>query len=204
MWISVIFSRLLCSAMRQQVVTLECCAPSVLVACESPFEPVNSVIESIPLCLISCVPLCLMSIEEQSLHQDGSLPHPTCSTTLLCSPPAVGGAVSWCAPWADVGCSDGAVGRSSSSCEQLPSNSLPTLSLIPVLFHFHWRLLEGFLSHFKEDHFGLAQQFLWCALLACSAIAGGGVIISSAFLRAKLWGSDLPLKPRLVFWSGKL
>lgn len=71
-----------------------CCVPSAVVACEPPL----SSIDSIPVCLIRPIPLCLMTIKEQSLDQDGSLPpNPTCSST-LCSPPAVGGAASWCAP----------------------------------------------------------------------------------------------------------
>lgn len=47
-----------------------CCVPSAVVACEPPL----SSIDSIPVCLIRPIPLCLMTIKEQSLDQDGSLP----------------------------------------------------------------------------------------------------------------------------------
>lgn len=169
------------------------------------FQPVNSIIEPIPLCLIRPVPLCLMSIEERSLDRDGSLPHPICSCALLCFPPAVGGPISRYAPWADAGCSDEAVGRSPSSCRQSspssPQHQHSSLSLLS-LFYFHSPpSVRTWIFSFS---FWIRTVVLRGCLLACSAIAGGGDIISSVFLRAKLWGSDLPLKSRFVFWSRKL
>lgn len=159
-----------------------------------------------------------MSIEEQSLDQDGSLPHPTCSSALpLFSSLCGRGCLSvrtlrwW---WCRFALNEQREGhhhhhRPAGSFLSSPASAL--IALITAVFHLHQPRfhVEGFpLFLFKKDLFGLAQQFYDALLLMCSNIARGGVIISSAFsflfLRAKLCGSDLPLKLRLVFWSSSL
>lgn len=124
-------------------------------------------------------------IGRKAESRSGSLPHLTCSSALFCAP-AVGGAVSWCAPWAYVGFSDGAVGRSPSSCRQFPSFSPhhSHITLIPfLLVSFtsisHWRF-------FISRRISLSTAILRWSSLVCSTIAGIRVIISSACLHAKL------------------